>query len=48
MKLILLTLIILLLIIYIVNHVINYKKRTRYMKAGKKWDGIVEELSRRK
>ncbi len=42
-----------LLIIFIVcflvfNYSINKRKRDKYIKAGKKWDGIVKELSRRK
>tara|TARA_Y100001968_G_scaffold209343_1_gene192424 strand:+ start:23 stop:169 length:147 start_codon:yes stop_codon:yes gene_type:complete len=48
MKLILLSLIALIVFIYIFNYLIKHKKRTEYMKAGRKWDGIVEELSRRK
>ena len=48
MKFILISLIILILIIYILNNLIYQKKRSTYIKAGKKWDGIVEELSKRK
>ena len=48
MKLIFVILIIFVLMIYILNYLISQKKKSTYLKAGKKWDGIVEELSRRK
>ena len=38
----------LILIICFFNYLTYKKKRSTYLKAGKKWDGIVEELSRRK
>ncbi len=31
-----------------INYLIYRRKRNTYLKAGKKWDGIVKELSRRK
>ena len=34
--------------ILIFNYIIYKYKREKYLKAGKKWDGIVKELSRRK
>ena len=43
--------VILFLIIMIICffYYLNYqKKRIKYIKAGKKWDGIVKELSKRK
>tara|TARA_Y100001968_G_scaffold115975_1_gene105326 strand:+ start:612 stop:758 length:147 start_codon:yes stop_codon:yes gene_type:complete len=48
MKFILLSIIILISIYYIFNYLIHQKKKTTYKKASKKWDGIVEELRRRK
>ncbi len=36
------------IIIFIFNYLIYRRKRDTYLKAGKKWDGIVKELSRRK
>lgn len=41
-------LIILLLIIRIFSYLINRQKRNHFLKAGKKWDEIVEELKKRK
>lgn len=39
---------VLILIIFIFKY-LNYKrKRNSYLNAGKKWDGIVNELRRRK
>ncbi len=35
-------------LIYIYNYLSYIKKKSSYLKAGKKWDGIVEELSKRK
>ena len=32
----------------IVNYIIYIRNRSKYLKAGKKWDEIVRELSRRK
>ena len=37
-----------LLLIYLYIIINNQKKRIKYHKAGKKWDDIVEELSKRK
>ena len=34
--------------IYLINYLITKRVRDTYLKAGKKWDGIVNELSRRK
>ncbi len=34
--------------IIVFNYLIYMLKRDKYLKAGKKWDGIVKELSRRK
>ncbi len=39
---------ILTLIIYLSNLVIKRTQKSAYRKAGKKWDGIVQELRRRK
>ena len=39
---------IIILIIYALNSVVNRRKRTNYLKAGEKWEGIVKELSKRK
>ena len=30
------------------NYLIYRRRRDTYLKAGKKWDGIVKELSKRK
>tara|TARA_Y100001968_G_C18936838_1_gene516896 strand:- start:206 stop:352 length:147 start_codon:yes stop_codon:yes gene_type:complete len=40
--------IIFILIISIFNYLINRRKKDSYLKAGKKWDEIVKELSSRK
>ncbi len=40
--------IIFVLTIIFINYLIYRGKRQYYLKAGKKWDGIVKELSRRK
>ena len=40
--------IIFILTIVFINYLIYRRKREYYLKAGKKWDGIVKELSRRK
>ena len=45
---IILILIILLLTICFFNYLINIQRKDKYIKAGKKWDGIVEELRKRK
>ena len=37
-----------LLLIIIFNYLIIRQKRNNYLKAGKKWDGIVKELRQRK
>ena len=39
--------IIFILSISLLNYLISRQKRNTYLKAGKKWDGIVEELSKR-
>ena len=36
------------LIICFFNYLIYRRKRDTYLKASKKWDGIVKELSKRK
>ena len=48
MKIIFAIVIIFTLTIYIFNYLIYRQKRDSYLKAAKKWDGIVKELSRRK
>ncbi len=48
MKIIFGIIIILLISIYFFNYLIYRQKRDTYLKAGKKWDGIVEELTKRK
>ena len=48
MNLIFLIVILFLLTITFFNYLINRKKRDTYLKASKKWDGIVKELSRKK
>jgi len=40
--------IIIILTISILNYLIFRKRRDTYLKAGKKWEGIVKELSNRK
>ena len=40
--------IIFILTILILNYLIYRQKKDTYLKAGKKWDGIVKELSKRK
>ena len=48
MKFILVIVIILILIISIFNYLIYKQRKDSYLKAGKKWDEIVKELSSRK
>ena len=48
MNLILAIVFVIILIIYIFNYLFYRRKRDTYFKAGKKWDGIVKELSNRK
>ena len=48
MNFIFIILIIFILSICFINYLIYRRKRDSYLKAGKKWDGIVKELSRRK
>ena len=48
MHLIFISLISVVLVIYITNLLVVQKKRSDYIKAGKKWDGIVKELRKRK
>ncbi len=38
----------LILVIYILYFTITQYKKSKYLKAGKKWDGIVKELRSRK
>ena len=48
MKYILAIVIIFILTICFINYLINRREKDNYLKAGKKWDGIVKELSKRK
>ena len=48
MKIIALIIILFILFIYLYKFLVNRSKRASYFKAGKKWEGIVEELRRRK
>ena len=48
MNFIIVILILLILTISLLNHLIYRRKRDTYIQAGKKWDGIVKELSKRK
>tara|TARA_B100000945_G_C20374104_1_gene593668 strand:+ start:1111 stop:1257 length:147 start_codon:yes stop_codon:yes gene_type:complete len=48
MNLILILIILFLLIIYLSKVLIKRSKKATYLKAGKKWEGIVKELRRRK
>ena len=48
MKFIFILLITFIIIIYILNYLTYQNKKSTYLKAGKKWDGIVDELRRRK
>ncbi len=48
MKFIFLIVIIFILTIFITNNLISRRRRDTFLKAGKKWDGIVKELSERK
>ena len=48
MKFIFLLLIIFTLTFYIFKYLTHQKKKATYLKAGEKWDGIVDELRRRK
>tara|TARA_B100001250_G_C19383693_1_gene607373 strand:- start:199 stop:339 length:141 start_codon:yes stop_codon:yes gene_type:complete len=41
-------LIVFILIIGLIKYLIDKRKRDSYLKAGEKWDGIVEELRKRK
>ena len=41
-------LLIIILLIYFINLIANRRKGAKYLKAGKKWEGIVKELSKRK
>ena len=40
--------IIIILTMFIFSYLINRQKKNSYLNAGKKWDRIVNELSRRK
>ena len=44
----LLLLIFIILLIYLSKLISNKKKKDTYIKAGKKWEEIIEELSKRK
>ncbi len=48
MNFILLIVILFILTIIFFNYLIYRRRRDTYLKASKKWDRIVEELSRRK
>jgi len=48
MNFIFIIVIIFILTISFFNYLIYRQKRDSYIKAGKKWDGIVKELRRRK
>ena len=48
MNLIFIIITISILTICFINYLINRRKRSIYLKAGKKWDGIVKELSKRR
>ena len=41
-------LIVIIFTIYILYYLVYKQRRDAYLKAGKKWDGIVKELRRRK
>ena len=48
MAIFLISFVIFIVIIIILNYLIYRRNRDKYLKAGKKWDGIVDELRRRK
>ncbi len=48
MKFVIAIVIIFILTICFFNYLIYIQKRDAYLNAGKKWDGIVKELSKRK
>ena len=48
MKIVLVIFIILILTISIFNYLIFKGRKDSYLEAGKKWDGIVKELRKRK
>jgi len=48
MNILFLLILVFILIIYIAKIVVNRRKRATYLNAGKKWDRIVKELSKRK
>ena len=48
MKLIFLIVIIFVLTMSLFNYLTYKRKKDNYLEAGKKWDGIVKELSKRK
>ena len=48
MKFTIVVVIFFIIIIFFLNYLINIGKKETYLKAGKKWDGIVEELRKRK
>ena len=33
---------------YLINALLNWRNKKKYINAGKKWDDIVEELRKRK
>ena len=39
--------ILLILTVYIINKLLNWKRKKTYINAGEKWDKIVEELRKR-
>ena len=44
----LLILVLFILSILIIKYIIHKRNKDKYLKAGKKWEGIVKELSSRK
>ncbi len=36
------------ILIYLVNTIVKWRKKKRYLDAGEKWDNIVDELRKRK
>ena len=48
MNTLILILVISVVIFFSLNYLIYRSNKKKYLKAGKKWDGIVKELSRRK
>ena len=48
MKVMIVVLIVLIITFYFYKFILNRTKRVEYLKAGKKWEEIVNELSKRK